>query len=275
MLTSHPINPSRAIEGMARSGYKSRPMNLPLVAQVTESVFTTSVVGNLVITVTDRDVNYSRSLTVALSTTTLTTSLDEIVDAWRADPFFAALGTINEDGTDTVEYSFRVKGKDYAVTYTLPGAMAAPTTTNTTAPIDERGQGIEFGRFVKRGSGAREIETLASGDAVGDLVGLIRRTEGNHFHKLVESVTDVDATLRGKDYPVLWQGYIWVRAEAALTPDSTPFVRIAGNGEIGGLAATADGGNAIDASSICRIEEATTTDDEGNLLALLWVNIAV
>ena len=135
MFTSHPINPSVAVAGMARSGYRSRPMLLDLVAQVTESVFTDSVVGNLVITVRDLDNDHVRSLTVALSTTVLATSLDEIVAKWADDPFFAALATISEDGSDTVEYAWRVKGKSYAVTYTYPGAMTAAVTANTTAAV--------------------------------------------------------------------------------------------------------------------------------------------
>ena len=273
MLNSHQINPPIAVEGMALAGYESRPMFLPMVAQETESVFTDSVVGNLGITVTDLDNGFAKTLTVALSTTTLATSLDEIVAAWQADPFFSAIATISEDGTDTVDRVFRVAGKRYSLAYTLPGAMAAPTVANTAEAIDADGSGIEFGRLVRRGSNDGEIATLTSGIAAGDIVGLIRRTEGNHFHKLQESITDVDATLRGKDYPIIRKGYIWVRTEDSVTPNSTPFGVITGSGEIGAFRSDADGGNAIDVSSFCEFVKSTTTATYGGVsLALLHIN---
>ncbi len=274
MRTSHKIIPDVAIEGMALSGYESRPMLLPLRAQEVELVLADSAAGALTLTLQDQEWQILRTLEIALSGATVATSLDEIVAAAQADPYFAGFGTYDDDDTDSVRFLARIAGRSYTLAApTVPGGMTAPTVNETVSAIDDKGSGVEFGRFVKRGSGDNEIDTLSSGDTVGDLVGLIRRTEGNHFHKLDESLSDVDATLRGQTYPIMEKGRIWVRVEQAVTPASTPFVRISGSGEIGALRADAAGGAAIDASSICRFESSSITNPDGVMLALLKVNV--
>jgi hypothetical protein len=242
MRTSHPINPDRAVAGMALSGYKSVSKLLPLVAQVQTATLTDAVAGDLVITMRDDDVSLSRSLTVTLTTTNVATSLDEIVSAWQADPTFSDLATVSEDGATVLTVTSKIKGKTYTLTFEEPGAMVAIAVAQTVAPIDAKGVGVEFGRFVKYAAADGEIATLEAGDTVSDLAGLIRRTEGNHFHKLEESLSDVDATVRGTHYPVMEHGRMWVYVEDAVTPASTPHVRISGSGEIGALRGTPAGG---------------------------------
>jgi len=241
MQTSYKVNQDVAIEGQSVGHRESRPGLLQWLPQITQIRIANSETGDLLINVVDDKTQQSYDLTVAISGAVEATSLDEIKAAIEANGKFNDLFTVTEDGVDDAVLTARLGNRTYTVTTTPPGSMTAVVSTLQAAG----GSGIEFGRFVARGSGDLEIAAVGATTTLADLYGMIFRTEANHFHALENELpSDVDTASRGRTYAIMERGRCMVRVEEAVTPASTPYMRRAttsGAGRVGGLRASPAG----------------------------------
>jgi len=139
-----------------------------------------------------------------------------------------------------------------AVVAPAPGTLT-PVLTTTSVVAD-----LNLGVFVKRVAGTdRNAVQLETGDAIAAVVGIVERPIGkleNSGQGNVIGDTSEDVYDSGSMISVGRRGRWLVEVEDAVTPATTPFVRITATGteKFGALRSDADGGDAIDASSILR-----------------------
>lgn len=243
MQTEFRVNPRRGVEGQPVGERKSRPGHFAYDAQQTQIRIANSEAGNLGITVVDDDTEQEYSLTVAISGVVEATSLDEMLAAAEGNADFRRLFTFAEDGVEDLTMTARHANRSYTVTTTTPGSMTAVVSELQAAG----GEGVEFGRMLARSStGDRAVRALEATDEIGDLVGILFRTDGNHFHSLEnDTPSAVDKSEPGRTYPVMQAGRVLVKVEEAVNEGDPVFVRRAltsGAGRLGGFRASAAGG---------------------------------
>jgi hypothetical protein len=139
----------------------------------------------------------------------------------------------------------------YSVVTVAPGA-ATLVWAQTVAP---GGVVVPFGRFVAGDGTGFGMRPLESGDVIANVIGVTIR-EMNVEN--VETVDGFDGVKIGYEAPIAGKGPIKVDCEEAMTPADAPFIRIVASGSntmIGCIAKTADGGNCIAATTICKILE--------------------
>lgn len=241
MQTQFTVNPGAAIAGLAIGRVYAKPRTLPYRAQISTITIGSSEAGDLVIDVTDDETQQTYSLTVTLSGAVEATSLDEMLAAIQANGPLNNLFSGVEDGATVLTLTARHANRSYTITTTPPGSMTAVVATSQASG----GDGIEPGLWVARGAADLQIDALTATTTLAQLEGVLRRTDANHFHALVESTTDVDRLRRGKTHSVLESGSrVWVEVEDAVTPGSTPYVRRAltsGAGTVGAMRGSAAG----------------------------------
>ncbi len=239
MQTIFDNNRAIAVEG-ALAGFprQSRPFTLAQLEQQSRITIADSEAGDLVITVVDDESLQSYSLTVAVSGTTEATTLDEMVAAWQINAKLNDLFSVSEDGATLFDIVSRHGNRAYTITTVPPGSMTA-VVSEIQAP---GGSGIEFGRMVQRGAADDDMIALDAATSVDNLVGVLFRQDGNHFHATLETAVDVADVAR--TYSVMRQGTFYAQVEDAVTPASRVFVRRAqtsGAGALGRFRAAADG----------------------------------
>lgn len=172
--------------------------------------------------------------------------------------------TAVDSGGGVVTYTFVEHGQAYPIATSPPGAatLVAANTQNAGDAV-----ALPIGKFVARLTGTnRTVKVLESGDAVADVYGLIERPIGQ-IENTGNGGEGVDATDLeynvGSMVPAGRRGRWMVRAEDPVTPDSTCFIRmVAGAGEVAGsVRSDADGGDALDASSIARFLSTAAAGD--------------
>jgi len=144
--------------------------------------------------------------------------------------------------------------------YTLTTAAPAPGTlvaANTTAA---GGSYLAVGRFVKKGTGDRDLTPVVTETTIAQIMGVALRTgqiiNGGSFGLTYDSYRPGDDVAVGRSERV------WCKVFEAVTPTSTPFIWIDHTDTsvpVGGLVAAANGGKAIDASTICRFLSTTAS----------------
>lgn len=246
MQTSYSVNNSAAVAGMPVGDRETVARLLPLLPQITNLVLTnSSEAGDYVINVVDDATGQSYSATATISGATEATSLNEIGEAIAASGPLNNLFSYSDDNTLTGTLTARHPGRDYTITVTPPGSMATTVTITQAAG----GNDIGFGRLVARGDADGEIAELDATTTASEIVGLLFRTDGNHFHSLENDTPSAEDLLaRGKYLSVMQRGRCWVTVEDAVTPASTPYVRRAQTssaGTVGALRATAAGSTQV------------------------------
>jgi hypothetical protein len=242
MQTVFNVNPDIAIEGQPHgSPRQSRPRLLPYLAQITTGVIADSEAGTYTISIQDDVTLQVHTLAVTISGAVEATSLDEILAAWEANGKFNDLFTIVEDGVDTWTVTARHANRLYTITVANPGSM----TTVIAITQGAGGAELEMGRFVAKGTGDDEFVALGATTVLANVLGILFRTDANHFHALENELpTDVDTLARGRHYPIMEKGRCWMIAEDAVTPASSVFARRAltsSAGDIGRVRGTAVG----------------------------------
>lgn len=244
MQTSYSVNQDIAVEGQPVGDRESRPMELAWLPQINTITIASAEAGDLVITITDDETSQVYSLTVAISGAVEATSLDEMLAAWQANAKFNDLFSVAEDGATVFTPIARHANRAYTIATTPPGSMTAVVAETQASG----GSGVEFGRFVIKGSEDNSYDGVGAATVIADLAGMLFRTDANHFHSLEnDTPAAVDASERGKTYAILERGRVMVKVEEAVTPASTPYMRRAqtsGAGRVGGLRASAVGGQA-------------------------------
>lgn len=247
MQVSYNVNLAKAIKGQPHGAPRMTvPMTLPYLPQIqtiTISDGTPAAGEAWTITAVDdaSEQSYSFSFDSGAS---LAVTLDNLVAGLATSGKMNDLFTATEDGATVATLTARHENRSYTLTVT-PGGSAAAVVAETQAA---GGAGLELGLMVAQATtGDAHMRAVAQGDAVSDLRGILFRTDGNHFHSLEtgELPTSVDLSERGRTYSILERGRVWVEVEEAVTPASTPFVRLAGTGDIGGFRASEDGGQQV------------------------------
>lgn len=170
-----------------------------------------------------------------------------------ADDYFDA--TVN---TATVTLAGKVPGKVFTIeTVSVPGGATLTISKTVTAG----GTDIAPGRFVARKAAADpsagtsdEIRNLTGADEIGDIWGVVEQIS---IPREIDAEADsLDRNIKpGDTASVITTGYLWMEAETAMAVTDTVFARItAGAGEVAGtVRSDADGGDAIDVSTIAKI----------------------
>lgn len=242
------------------AGYDSRPTAAnPLLAQIfTAVVGGTADDGTYLITATDDEtgIAYTASFLRASGETNAQISAGLALN-WNGkspnnDIFTAAAP--NATGT----YTGKVAGRTYTITKSAPG-----TGTITLAQTQAAGgKKLKPGTFVARKAVASAdgytpdtVRQLATGDGVAKIWGFIERMQ--IMAELRPDITPAaDETYRpGDAVPVMRLGSFWMDCETAFNAlTDTPYVRINDGGDYDCvLRNDADGGDAIDASTILKV----------------------
>ncbi len=247
MQTVFAVNTDIAQEGDLHGSqihHRAKPRVLPWLPQITTGTIGDSESGDWVISIVHDITGQVFTLTVTVSGTTEATTLNELVAAWEADGKFNDLFSIVEDGATVWTATARHANVSYTVTSVPPGSM----TDVITESQGHGGAGIAFGRFVVKGTADDEMAIPAATSVLANVLGVLYRTDANHFHALDnEQPTDVDVLDRGKHQSVLESGRVWMIAEDAVTPSSSVFLRRAltsSAGTVGRVRGTAAGATA-------------------------------
>ncbi len=271
MITEYPIVTPLAYEGqLFGADRKSRPMQVAQIAEVQElTADGGAATDDLVITAVDDYTGQVHQVT-ATGSATEATMLANVLAAVRGYGVFNNLFSVADGGTGAdvvVDFTARHRNRSYTMS-----ATGGPSGTNAFVVTTAAGAtGLEMGRFVKKGADDDSIVALAAGDTVGDIVGALRRTDANHFHSLENDrgSSVVDRLPVGTHLSVVYEGLMFIRPETALVAEGPIFCRINGSGRLGGFRNDADGGDAIDVSSICSVRKSAAADG----LALIRIDL--
>jgi hypothetical protein len=241
MQTQYNVLPEIGVEGLTQGPRSSRPRTLPQLAQITLLTVTAGgETDDLVVTVVDDETGQSYSFTAtgsATEATLLTNALAAFAAHDQLPLMFSLAGEVDTD----VLLTFSAKHSNRTYTFSATGgtATADPVASSVQAA---GGDGLEFGRFVARGSADYEFAAPGASTTVADLLGVLFRTDANHF-RLTDGDTaaSVDKCARGKTYSIAEQCRMLFKVEDAVAPGDTPYMRRAGTGRLGGLRATPDG----------------------------------
>jgi hypothetical protein len=233
MQTSFTVNQAVALEGQPYGEVRhSVPRQLPYLAQVTQGVIADSESGAWVHTFTDSKTGQVYTLTTTVAGATEATTLDNLVTAFNLHAKLRDLFTLAEDGSDTYTLTAKHANREYTLTSVPPGSM----TDVITIPTASGGAGAAMGRFVADGAADGEFRVLASGDTISNVLGILFRTDGNHFHSLEnDTPTAVDALERGKHYSIMQHGRCWMHAETALVKGGAVYIVVDDTGTAGEL----------------------------------------
>lgn len=247
MQTVYSVNKSIAIEGMTVGARRTKPRTLPWLPQITQVRFTAgNDATDVVLTVLDDQTQQSYSITTTGSATEAT-MLDNLIAGVRANGKLNSLFSATEDGVDDLVLTARHANRTYTITCTGgPSAVTAPAVSNLQ---DAGGGKIDIGRMVVRGSEDDEFAAIGASSVVEDIIGMVFRTDGNHFHSLEsDTASAVDQLDRGKVHSIMDQGRIWVEVEEAVAPGDPVYCRRAltsGAGNLGGFRASPAGSTQV------------------------------
>lgn len=240
----------------------------PLSMQVsTLTVGGTATDGDYVFTATNHD-GVAASVTVTRSTTPATNTdlATAIKNAINASSSFIGIASATSASV-VVTVTFK-RSMVYTLTTAAPG-IGTLVAANTTAA---GGSYLAVGRFVKKGAGDRDLTPVVTGTTIAQIMGVALRTgqiiNGGDFGLTYDSYRPGDDVAVGRSERV------WCKAFEATTPTSTPYIWIDHTDTsvpVGGLVVAANGGKAIDASTICRI--LTTTAAGSNALVEIFKGV--
>lgn len=258
MQTSYRTTLARGLPGYCEGKRESVPGLLPQLPQIT-TVTTANGAGSTdwAITIVDDETGQSYTVTATGSATEATLDANmEAAIAAHAD--ISVLFTTTVTSVSDVVATFTARHTNRSYTFTATGGTGANTVAVTQAA---GGSGLNFGRFVARGTNDGEIQAVTASTALANLVGALVRTDANSSRGPAnDTLAAADLADRGKDHEVLTRGRMLVQVEEAVTPASEVWLRVAttsGAGRVGGLRASAVGATG-------EILTFTPTVDHGN-----------
>lgn len=220
------------------------------VAQVsTETVGGTPTDGNYDVTI---DGILVRTPRVGGSPSTNTDLAVAIAAAINDEPTLANIVTATS-AVAVVTITAVHEGDPFTLSEAAPGPGTLVGALVTSSIVGN----LPIGIFVRRVAGTdRNIVELTGADAVVDIEGIVELPIGqleNTAEGGPDDLTD-DAFDSGSMVPIGRRGRWLMIAEDAVTPDDTVFVRFTATGseQAGLVRSDADGGDALDASSILR-----------------------
>ncbi len=238
MQTTYSVNPGFAVEGMRHGGARrSVPAMLAWLAQIDLLTVTAgSATDDLVITVVDDQTGqeYEATATGSATESTLLTNALAAIRASEINKLFSVEGEV--DTNILITFTARHANRTYTISAT--GGTNASTAPAVTSVQAAGGTGIEFGRFVARGDDPDTFRALAATDTIEDVLGVLTRTDANHFHSLESDTPDaVDRSVRGRHYPIDQEVYFWAKPETSLTTGGALYLRIAQTSSAGRVGA--------------------------------------
>lgn len=147
-----------------------------------------------------------------------------------------------------------VKFGNPLITYTVVTAAPGTGTLVWAQTVAAGGSTIPFGVFVKGGGDGLTAKIVSSGTTIGQVLGVVERKLTVQQNP---DPTASDGVPVARDMSIIGGGPVRVLVEEDVTPADTPYIRIVASGNntiVGILGKSADGGNCIDASSICKFE---------------------
>lgn len=242
MRTSYAMNPDVAVEGMAHGGdlNESIPLQLVQRKQVLRLTVTAGAeTDDLVITLEDDETgqSYTATATGNANEATLGANALAAVRASEIDKVFSVAAITASSGSDLViDFTARHGNRSYSGSAT--GGTSSATAPAFTETVEPGGAGLEFGRMVAYGSTAGSFEQVSATTALGDLAGMLERTEANHFRPEGETLATLDLCPVGKEMPIKRRRRIWVKVEEAVAVGDPVYMRRAltsSAGRLGGF----------------------------------------
>lgn len=167
----------------------------------------------------------------------------------------ALLGVVSssDGGAGVLTLTFRRAGQTYAVTTSAPGGATLVWAQTQAAG----GSYAHVGRWARKSTATgadRLLTPIIDGTTIAQMVGIVERTfrciDGSFYGQTGEVYPP------GEEVPILRAGRIPMIAYEAMTPADTPHIIIDPTstvGPVGGMVKTTLSGDAIDASTKCRI----------------------
>lgn len=164
-----------------------------------------------------------------------------------------------------VTFTGKINGRTYTITKSAPGDGTITIATSQAAGGTKMPAGIFV---VRRAAGSAdgyspdEVRQLTGSDTVAKVWGFVERTQIlGEIREVAGVVTANDSYVPGDTVPIMRQGSFWVDCETAFNAlTDTPYIRFTATDpeQAGILRNDADGGDALDASSILRIVQGTS-----------------
>ena len=185
-----------------------------------------------------------KGVPVAVATNTdAPTTRDDLVTAINANANVNTKVLAAPGAGDTFTLTSLESGTPF--TFLGAGSGAADINAIATDTANSSEQPMDAGLFVKRGASNGQVLKLETGDALGDIVGLV---EHRHQGAELESLSGTAQYTAHSQLPIGYRGEYVAEFEDAIAEGATPFVRITPSGvnqTTGKLRSDADGGNAI------------------------------
>ena len=207
--------------------HMSRPYELPQRAQITTfTLADASPAAGEAWTIVATDVDTGQTFTLSFeSDTTVALTLAALTAAASLGQF-RNLFSVTDDAATVATWTARNKGKVYSFTTTTGGGTGTNTPAVTTTAINYDAAGLPFGRAVVRGTGDKEMAEISATSVVGDIIGVLFRTDANALHSFEnDSLTAVDSCERALMQRVMCKGTFLALVEEAVTPASRVWVR--------------------------------------------------
>lgn len=178
--------------------------------------------------------------------------------AWNVNSTFRQLAIATDNGDGTVDLAWQDYQRSWAVELSATNGALQTSSIQTAASSTS----ARFGIIVSRGPKSadprdkRPLVTLTGATTLAQLRGMVIREDAGTEQRQASLQTpdDFDFYPAPRAVPILNRGRGWVVCETAMVADGAIYVRRAGNGIIGAVRNTADGGNTLDISSIAVIE---------------------
>lgn len=180
------------------------------------------------------------------------------VAQWNTSPQFRQLGLASDSGDGTIDIAWTDYNRTWTVTPTATNDAIFTAAVQTAASTTT----ARFGVLVTRGTKSADprdcppIAALTGSTTASQIRGMVIREDAG-----TEQPTAANQTADSFDFypapravPVLNRGRGWVVCETAMTFEGAIFVRRAGSGIIGAVRNDNAGGDAIDISSIAKVE---------------------
>jgi hypothetical protein len=266
MQTQYDALHAKGVPGLTQGPRQSRPATL---AMQRETQLLTADAGDatddLVITFVDKETGQTYELT-ATGSATEATVLTNTLAAFALHPQLPLLFDLSGEVSTDVLLTFTAKDSTKSYTISFVGGPGPGGTVAVTQAAG--GAGVPFGRFVARGASDYSFAAVSSGTALGDLLGVTVRTDGNHFRLTDGDTADTeDVVAPGRTAQIGEECRMLMRVENAVEPGDDVYLRLSGSGNPGEVREGTASGAALDISSIASFESSAGAGE------LAWVKI--
>lgn len=232
-IYSYNAVPARKRAGVALEVKRSFPARLKPVAQVNTFTLSVAAAVDVTITATDQESGQAWELTATLPDNVVANGIAALTTVYNLGGKFRDLFSIVATSS-TIAFASRNADHVFTFSLTLGAGVTASVTETTAASVSA----LQFGRLVARGDSSYEFKQVTSSTTAKQLMGALKRTDGNHYQDIPASTDDVCEV--GRKLPIVAQGTLWMQCSGAVTVGGDVYVVVEGS-DLGTLRATPTG----------------------------------